>query len=140
MSMWLLALTLMLPSMADQNSKMFAKCMDQATTQHDMHVCAGEEFKRVQRRLDQTYAALLSRVEKSEYESEIAPALKKIKVQQTAWVAYRDAYMDAMYPLENKQAEYGSMYPMEAAMARTVLTQRQVNALNDLLERYAPDK
>jgi hypothetical protein len=37
--------------------------------------------------------------------------------------------MEAMYPAEDKQAEYGSVYPMEADLLRAKLTQRQVTAL-----------
>lgn len=50
----------------------------------------------------------------------------KIKAAGEAWLAYRDAYMDAMYPAKNKQAEYGSVYPMEADLVRATLTQRQL--------------
>ena len=55
-------------------------------------------------------------------------------------LSYRDAYMDAMYPAENKQAEYGSIYPMEADLLRAKLTQRQVTALKELLRQYSGDR
>ena len=48
--------------------------------------------------------------------------------------------MDAMYPAENKQAEYGSIYPMEAGLLRAKLTQRQVTALKELLRQYSGDR
>ena len=51
-------------------------------------------------------------------------AAAKIKTAQRAWIAYRDAYMGAMYPAKDKQAEYGSIYPMEADLLRAKLTQR----------------
>ena len=43
-------------------------------------------------------------------------ALAKIKAVQKAWLVYRDAYIAAMYPAKNKQAEYGSM--QESKLAR----------------------
>lgn len=64
----------------------------------------------------------------------------KIKAAGEAWLAYRDAYMDAMYPAKNKQAEYGSVYPMEADLVRAMLTQRQLGALRELLQHYRGDK
>jgi uncharacterized protein YecT (DUF1311 family) len=117
-----------------QGSAALRTCVDKATSQSELTICAGEELKRVQRRLDQTYQQLLSSVEK---DPDTAPvALKKIKAAQAAWLAYRDAYIEAMYPLENKQREYGSMYPMEVASVLADLTQRQIAAVQDLLEHY----
>jgi hypothetical protein len=45
--------------------------------------------------------------------------------------------MDAMYPAKNRQAEYGSIYPMEADLLRAKLAQRQVTALKELLHQYS---
>ena len=50
---------------------------------------------------------------------------------------YRDAYLEAMYPEEDKQVNYGSIYPMEAMMFKTELTRKQIAALNDLLRQYS---
>jgi len=50
--------------------------------------------------------------------------LRRFKAAERAWIAYRDAYMGAMYPAKDKQAEYGSIYPMEADLLRAKLTQR----------------
>ena len=48
--------------------------------------------------------------------------------------------MEAMYPAKNKQAEYGSIYPMEADLLRAKLTQRQVTALKELLQQYSGEE
>ena len=42
-----------------------------------------------------------------------------------------------MYPAKNKQAEYGSIYPMEADLLRAKLTQQQVAALKELQQQYS---
>ena len=47
--------------------------------------------------------------------------------------------MEAMYPAKDKQAEYGSSYPMESNLLLTKLTQRQVTALKELTEQYEGD-
>jgi uncharacterized protein YecT (DUF1311 family) len=93
-----------------------------------MHACANEEAKRVDAELNVTFRALLSRAAGQ------PGARAKIEAAEKAWVAYRDAYMEAMYPAEDKQAEYGSVYPMEADLLRAKLTQRQVTALKSLLQ------
>ena len=64
-------------------------------------------------------------------------AVAKIKAAERAWIAYRDAYTDAMYPAKDKQTEYGSTYPMEVDLLRAKLTQRQVTALKELLQQYS---
>jgi hypothetical protein len=45
--------------------------------------------------------------------------------------------MDAMYSAKDKQAEYGSVYPMEADLLRAKLTERQRTALEELLQQYS---
>ncbi|MFY9728991.1 MAG: lysozyme inhibitor LprI family protein [Candidatus Acidiferrales bacterium] len=65
-------------------------------------------------------------------------AVAKIKAAERAWVAYRDAYIEATYPAKDKATEYGSMYPLEVALLRAKLTQRQVSALEDMLQHYTP--
>jgi len=96
-----------------------------------MNACASDEAARVEAELNQVYQKLLSRVASQ------PEATTKIKTAERAWIAYRDAYMDAMYPAKNKQGEYGSIYPMEADLLRAKLTKRQVTALKELLHNTA---
>ena len=119
-----------LPAFA-QYSGQYRACSEKARTQAEMTVCAGQEAARADAVLNHIYAELLS---KTAGEPETAA---KIKVAERAWIAYRDAYMDAMYPAKDKQAEYGSIYPMEASLLRAKLTQRQTAALQEILRQYA---
>jgi len=48
--------------------------------------------------------------------------------------------METMYPAKDKQARYGSIYPMEADLLLAKLTQRQVRALKELLQQYGGDE
>jgi len=91
-----------------------------------MNACANEEARRVDAELNQVFRRLLSRAASQ-------PDVRvKIEAAEEAWVAYRDAYMEAMYPAKDKLAEYGSVYPMEADLLRAKLTQQQVAALKNL--------
>lgn len=63
-------------------------------------------------------------------------AVEKIRAAEKTWLVYRDAYVDAMYPAEDKQGEYGSMYPMKASLLRARLTREQVAGLERMLRRY----
>ena len=97
-----------------------------------MTACAGAEAKRVDAKLNSTYRALLAKVESQ------PEAVAKIKVAERAWVIYRDAYIEATYPAKDKRTEYGSIYPLEVALLRAKLTQRQVTALKDILQHCTP--
>jgi len=60
----------------------------------------------------------------------------KIKSAQRAWLLYRDAYLEAMFPAADKPTEYGSMYAMQLALLRAKLTRWQTAALKDLLRQH----
>jgi uncharacterized protein YecT (DUF1311 family) len=92
-----------------------------------MTACASEEAARADAELNEVYQKLLSQVAHQD------EAVTKIKASELAWIHYRDAYMDAMYPATDKQAEYGSLYPMDANLLRAKLSRRQVTALKEIL-------
>ena len=125
-------LLISLPALA-QDSEPYRACSQKAKTQTEMNVCADEEAARVDAELNAVYRNLLSKV------ASRAEAAEKINAAEAAWITYRDAYLDAMYPAKNKQAEYGSVYPMEADLLRAKLTQRQITALKELLGHYSGD-
>jgi uncharacterized protein YecT (DUF1311 family) len=115
-----------------QDSAEYSACSEKANTQSEMTACASDEAARVDANLNTTYRALLARVASQ------PEALAKIKAAQKAWVAYRDAYIEATYPAKDKAAEYGSVYPLEVTLLRAKVTQRQLAALEDMLQRYTP--
>jgi uncharacterized protein YecT (DUF1311 family) len=115
-----------------QDSAEYRACSDKANTQSEMTACASDEAARVDAKLNTTYRALLARVA-----SQPEP-LAKIKAAQRAWIAYRDAYIEATYPAKDKAIEYGSIYPLDVNLLRAKLTRRQVAALEDMLQRYTP--
>jgi len=105
--------------------------MDKADTQTAMHTCASEEARRVDVDLDDIYNKLLSAARNQ------SGAVEKTKVLQKAWTAYRDAYIDAMYPAENKLAVYGSVFLTEVNLLRAKLTYQQIVALKNLIKQYS---
>ena len=115
-----------------QNSAEYRSRSDKANTQAEMTACASAEAKRVDAKLNCTYRALLAKVASQ------PEAVAKIKAAERSRVAYRVAYIEATYPAKDKAIEYGSMYPLDVALLRAKLTQRQVAALEDMLQRYTP--
>ena len=106
--MKLLLVVFLLVSLAcvAQESAEYRACNDKATTQMAMNTCASEDAARVDARLNDVYHKLLTTAGKQ------PEALEKIKAAERAWIAYRDAYVEAMYPAKDKQVEYGSIYLM----------------------------
>ena len=115
-----------------QDSAEYRACSDKANTQSEMTACASDEAARVDAKLNTTYRALLARVASQ------PEALAKIKAAERAWIAYRDAYIEATYPAKDKATEYGSIYPLDVTLLRAKLTRRQVAALEDMLLHYTP--
>src|SRR5262249_50821414 len=107
---------------------------DKASSQQELNVCAGEEAARADAKLNEVYRKLLLAAGRR------SGTVQKIKIAQRAWIAYRDAYLAASFPAVNKQAEYGSMYPMESHLLSAKLTQRQTVALEELLKQYSDDE
>jgi uncharacterized protein YecT (DUF1311 family) len=115
-----------------QDSAEYRACSNKANTQSEMTACASDEAARVDAKLKTTYRALLARVTSQ------PEALAKIKAAERAWIAYRDAYIEATYPAEDKATEYGSIYPLDVNLLRAKLTRRQVAALEDMVLHYTP--
>jgi uncharacterized protein YecT (DUF1311 family) len=114
-----------------QSSEQFRKFDEKARTQTELHVCASEEAARVDAALHDTYGTLLKRA------AHAPGAVEKIKKAEGAWITYRDAYIDAMYPADDKQAQYGSIFPTEVNLLRAKLTQEHIDGLQALLEQYS---
>lgn len=117
------------PSFAQQSAEA-SECFKSAMSQLAMNQCASEEAHREDALLDRTYQKLLA-LQKSD-----PVATAKTKNAERAWIAYRDAYIAATYPHENKQAEYGTAYPMEVDELYADLTRLQIKAINDLIRAY----
>jgi uncharacterized protein YecT (DUF1311 family) len=115
-----------------QSTEVLNGCMDKAGTQTAMNVCADEEAIRVDAELRGMYQKVLSAA------GEHSDAAERIRTAERAWIVYREAYLNAMYPAANKLAEYGSSFPMEANLVRAKLTRQQISAVADLLKQYRP--
>ena len=63
-------------------------------------------------------------------------AAGKIEAAEKAWTVYRDAYIEATFPENDKQAEYGTVFPMEADLLRAALTRRYIREMSKLLLQY----
>jgi uncharacterized protein YecT (DUF1311 family) len=113
-----------------QDSGKLDRCMEKAKTQLAMNSCANEEALRVEAELKDLQQKLTLAARKE------PGAIDKIGAAARAWIAYRDAYLEAMYPAKDKQAAYGSIFPMEIGLLRGKLARQQIQALRELLKQY----
>jgi uncharacterized protein YecT (DUF1311 family) len=120
---------------AAQTSDEYKACSNAAGTQAALHRCADEELRRADRDLNEAYRRLIS-VAKDKPD-----AVVKVRAMERAWMAYRDAFVEALYPAPNKQAAYGTMFVVEALLIRARLTCQQTAELTDLTaQKYPPMK
>jgi len=92
-------------------------------TQHDLHKEASEEFKKADIELNNVFQNILI-----EYKSD-SIFIDRLKNTQRIWISYRDAELEMKFPAENKQAEYGSIYPMCVSLFLKKLTEERTEKL-----------
>jgi uncharacterized protein YecT (DUF1311 family) len=118
-----------LPAVA-QVSAQYRACNLNAKTQLAMDTCAGNEVALRTKQMGYIYNELVSRAARQ------PGAVAKIRASEKAWTAYTDAYIEALYPATDKRLSYGSVYPMEVALARSELIQHHIADLKALLAQY----
>jgi uncharacterized protein YecT (DUF1311 family) len=114
-----------------QPSSVYDACIAKAMTQTAITSCAAEELTRAGRALNIVYAKLIRAV------ADRPETLAKVRTAERAWITYRDAYLEAVFPAKAKQAEYGSIYLMEADQFLADLTRQQTIALTYLLKAHS---
>jgi uncharacterized protein YecT (DUF1311 family) len=104
------------------------KCMDNATSQASMNECASNNYGAADKELNQVYQQVLAK-----YASDKV-FIAKLRAAQKAWLAYRDAELEAMFPASDKSLEYGSVYPMCANNALEGMTRKRIEELRTWLK------
>jgi len=100
--------------------------------QSEMNRCADLDARKADADLNHVYQELLSKLKSDEN------ATKKLRAAQRAWVAFRDAHLQEVYPAQDKQREYGSMYPMCYAEIATAITKDRTAQLRRILDDKDP--
>ena len=101
-----------------------------AQTQAELTQSSCDKLKDADKNLNATYQQVLK-----EYAKDKA-FISKLKEAQRAWVKYRDAHLSSVWPEQDKQAMYGSSYPMCSCEEALTLTTERVAHLKEWL---APD-
>ncbi len=101
-------------------------------SQSEMNEQACEKFKKADSKLNAVYTQVL------EKHKDDAAFLSKFKKAQRAWLAFRDAHLEAIYPAKDKN-EYGSVFGMCNCMELTALTDERTDDLSRWLNTEEGD-
>jgi uncharacterized protein YecT (DUF1311 family) len=106
----------------------FSSAAALAQTQTDSNEDSCATFKQADALLNKSYNQVLSEYRKN------GAFIRKLRVAQRAWIAYRDAQIEALYPATDKRAEYGSVYPMCRCSALAALTTQRADELKKWID------
>jgi uncharacterized protein YecT (DUF1311 family) len=118
-----LALLIVTGYVAAQGRKKPEPCAD-ATSQAEMNNCWGNEYKKADVQLNQTYQQLAAMLEEDDK--------TELKAAENAWIKYRDAHCDFVAD----QYKGGTMRPMIHAICLADVTSNRTTELkNQIKER-----
>ncbi len=103
-------------------------CFKTAMTQYALDECAGEEARRADAQLNDIFGKILLLAKR------YPVAVKNLRATDSAWRAYRKAYVAAMFPLPRSQT--GTILPMQMAEQYAWVTQRHIAEMTLMLKVY----
>jgi uncharacterized protein YecT (DUF1311 family) len=109
------------------------KCND-AGTQQELNACARDAFEEADRKLNETYQALIRK------ESANKVFIARLRQSQKAWILFRDAELEAIFACESQYENqcWGSMYPLDFLGHKKRLTDDRRSQLQLLLDPGRP--
>jgi uncharacterized protein YecT (DUF1311 family) len=117
-----------------QDSTEYRTCVDKSQSQSQLNKCASDEAARADLELSSAYKGFLAKIAGDSL------AIAKVRESERAWLRYRDAYIEAVYPAKDKQLAYGTEYPMDVDILSAKLTREHLVALKYLMTEYQPTK
>jgi uncharacterized protein YecT (DUF1311 family) len=84
-------------------------------------------FSKADAELTKTYKQVLK-----DYAKDKVFTTKLVKAQ-LAWLKFRDAYLESMFPAQDKSYNYGSVYPTCYALTMTTITEERIKQLKQWL-------
>jgi uncharacterized protein YecT (DUF1311 family) len=118
---WLAAFFIMMSVSASIGASDQIQSMNQVQL---MNQQACEKYKRADSEMNRVYQLIMR-----DY-AEDKNFIRKMKLAQRAWIAFRDAHLDSMYP-DSDPRIYGSINPMCRCMNLHRLTEDRTNSLRE---------
>ena len=104
----------------------YGGALSQTKQAPNQDACAG--FKQADTLLNKTYNQVLTEYSKN------AAFIRKLKIAQRAWIAYRNAQVEALYPEPDKRTAYGTVYPMCRCLALARLATLRTDELKKWID------
>ncbi|AWV06599.1 lysozyme inhibitor LprI family protein [Marilutibacter maris] len=101
---------------------------DPAGSQQEMNACAFDALAEDDAELNRVYRQVLAS------RPDDALFAQKLRDAQRLWIQLRDADLDALFPVADgvdPRIEYGSIYPLERAEAKTRMTRERTRYLRE---------
>lgn len=120
---WLVTGVSMAASKADDCSQIFG--------QMPLNECYARQFSRADAELNAVWKKIQAKY------ADQPVFLEKLKTSQRLWVQFRDAEVQATFPVdshEDPRVQYGSVYPMCESMLQTQLTLQRIQQLKVWLD------
>ena len=117
---------------AQTASQAESTCWQQAATQLAMNQCAEADLREADSELNRTYEEVLARFAREPNK------LAAIKKAQRAWIVFRDAEIDALFPASHT-SEQGSATVMCRPIHLARMTSQRTKELQELVNRREGD-
>ncbi len=97
-------------------------------TQTGMNEHSCQIAKQTDKELNDVYKQILEKYKDNKL------FISKLEKAQSAWIKFRDAHLESIYPEEDTLLHYGSVYPMCANGIMTGMTQQRIIELKSWLK------
>ncbi|MBI1929685.1 DUF1311 domain-containing protein [Candidatus Poribacteria bacterium] len=104
-----------------------APVRDSLSEARDAFLDACEEFQKTDAELNKMYKQIL------DVYKDNTLFINKLKIAQRAWINFRDAHVESLYPGDDKLLLYGSVYPMCRCIVLNTLTRQRIEQLQQWL-------
>jgi len=105
------------------NARAADACLSRAETQRDLNRCASLSYDEADKALNDLYKRIIK-----DYADD-PRFIEKLRASQRAWLKFRDAEMDALFPHKDDTGYYGSVLPMCQSSWLATLTRQRIDQL-----------
>lgn len=118
-------LVALLPAYAADTTE---NCLEKAITQREINLCDSNEQALADKELNQIYQAVLKKHQDNK------KFIDKLKISQHAWLKWRDAEMETLFPEHDEPEYYGSSFAGCWSNQLAVLTRERSRQLRIWLD------
>jgi len=104
-------------------------CHENARTQPELNECGGKDLDKADTELNKVYKQILSE------NSHDPKFIEKLKKSQQAWLKFRDAEMEAIFPHRDEGNYYGTVLGMCYPLRKAFLTNQRTAQLRLWIEK-----